>query len=438
MENRSVHQKDTPQRGKSGKQLLRWLMVSIILAAIPLGAMAATSSPTVTIGSYQVTPPILLPGQEGIVSIVIQNTAKSASSTETTVDSGTAGSTTSSETRDISAVFDSVYLFGNGLEVLEGNYDHPGALGPGQSMQLTFLIRAPVKSGMYFPDVWIHIPDGSNIRYPVPVNVNSTIGIQKQTILILNSTLPESIQPGDEIPVTLTVQNEGQLLADEVTVRIRNVSTLVAPMNTDTYHLGRIESGGTGTVELMLLSDKTTSPGLIQVPVTLQYNDMDGTVHTQTGSINLVMKGKGELGFVSVDTNPQQLGENAPFDLTVRIENTGTGEIKSVSARIDLQSEGTKEAFIGKIKPGNDAPAMFFLEGLKTGTYPFNITISYTDDLGDHTMSRELSVRVPPADGSGTILLGLLVLGILGFGVYRFWYVPKKNGNGAFPWVKKN
>jgi hypothetical protein len=438
MENKSVHRKDTSQRQKPGRSILLCLMVSILLAAIPLEATAATSGPTVTIGSYQVSPSILLPGQEGTLSIVIQNTAKSASSTETTVDSGTAGSTTSSETKDISAVFDSVYLFGNGLEVLEGNFDHPGALGPGQSMQLTFLIRAPGQSGMYFPDIWIHIPDGSNIRYPIPVNVNSTIGIQKQTLLIMNSSLPESVQPGEEIPVTLTVKNDGQLLADDVTVKVQNVNTLVAPKDTDTYHLGRIESGGQMTADVILLSDKTISPGLIQVPVTLQYSDMDGTLHSQAGSINLMMKGKGELGFVSVDTNPQQLTENTPFDLTVRIENTGTGEVKAVSARIDLGSEGTKETFIGKIKPGNDAPAIFFLEGLKTGTYPYNITISYTDDLGDHTMIRGLSVRVPPADRSGTVLFGILGIGILGFGMYRFWYIPRKNGNGTFPWVKKN
>lgn len=77
--------------------------------------------------------------------------------------------------------------------------------------------------------------------------------------------------------------------------------------------------------------------------------------------------GKSELGFVSVDTNPPRLTEGTPFDLTIRIENTGTGEAKQVSAKVDLPAEGTKEAFIGKIKPGNDAPAIFLLEGAKAG-----------------------------------------------------------------------
>jgi hypothetical protein len=49
-----------------------------------------------------------------------------------------------------------------------------------------------------------------------------------------------------------------------------------------------------------------------------------------------------------------------------------------------------------------------------------------------------MNLRVPPADRSGTIILGIIILGILGFLVYRYWYLPKTNGNGKLPWVKKN
>jgi hypothetical protein len=151
-----------------------------------------------------------------------------------------------------------------------------------------------------------------------------------------------------------------------------------------------------------------------------------------------MMKGVSELGFVSVDTNPTRLTENTPFDLTVRIENTGTGEAKQVSAKVDLPAEGTKEAFIGKIKPGNDAPAIFLLEGMKGGNYPYNLTISYTDDMGVHTVIRQMNMRVTPSDSSGNIILLLLILAILGFLAYRYWYLPSKNGDGSLPWVKKN
>ncbi len=132
--------------------------------------------------------------------------------------------------------------------------------------------------------------------------------------------------------MTLTVRNAGQTLADDVTVKIENVSATVAPKNADLYHLGVIMAGGQKTVDLVLLSDKKTTAGLVRIPVTIRYNAIDGSPRTQITGIDLMMKGKAELGFVSVDTNPPRLTENTPFDLTIRIENTGTGEAKQVSA----------------------------------------------------------------------------------------------------------
>ena len=63
---------------------------------------------------------------------------------------------------------------------------------------------------MYYPEVWIDTLGARSTKYPVPVNVNTAVGIQKQAILILDSSLTGSVNPGDEIPVTVTVKNAGQ------------------------------------------------------------------------------------------------------------------------------------------------------------------------------------------------------------------------------------
>ena len=418
---------------------LALLLALLSLAALPVGVAADTTDPTVAITSYQVTPSILLPGDQGTITVTLENTAGTASTTESTVQTGVSGSTTTTVTKDMTVLVESVYLYGNGVEVLEGNFQQVGALGPGQSMTLTFLVRAPSHDGMYFPEVWIRIPQGTSVQYPIPVNVNSAVGIQKQEILILQSSVPDTVDPGQEIPVGLTVRNDGKLLADDVTVQIGNVSGTIAPKNTDLYHLGAVAAGGSKNIDIVLLSDREATPGLAQVPVTMKYKAIDGTAHTQATSINVMMKGQGELGFVSVDTSPRRVSENQPFDLTIRIENTGTGEAKQVSATVDLPMTGTKQSFIGKIKPGNDAPAVFMMDGGKGGTYIYNTTITYVDDLGTHTVSRELSLRVVPGDSSGGLIM--MLLGVLGVGIvaYRFWYLPKKNGGGgALPWVRKS
>jgi hypothetical protein len=411
------------------------VFVLVVLASLVLPVSGA-GEPTVTITDYRVNPSVLMPDSLGTITITVKNTATSATLKENT-GLYTADATTTKVT-DINVNIENVKLEGNGIIVQSKDFQQVGEIGPGQSIQLTFSIQAPSKSGMYFPEVWIDTTGGRSTRYPIPVNVNTAVGIQRQAILIMASSLTENANPGDEIPVTLTISNAGQTLADDVVLRIDNVSETVAPKNSDAYHLGSVPAGGQKTVDIIFLSDKKTTAGLVRIPVTISYNAIDGSLQTQMTGIDLMMKGKAELGFVSVDTNPPRLTENTPFDLTVRIENTGTGEAKQVSAVIDLPSEGTREAFIGKIKPGNDAPAIFLLEGAKSGNHPYNLTISYTDDLGVHTMSRQMNIRVPATDMSGTIIALLIILVILGAIGYRYWYLPRINGDGKFPWDKRN
>jgi hypothetical protein len=394
-------------------------------------------TPTVTITDYKVTPSVMMPDSLGTITVTIKNTAASASISERTgpLSAEQAGTT---KVTDINVYIENVHLEENGIGVLTEDFDRIGDLGPGQSTTITFSIRAPEKSGMYFPEVWIDTSGGRSTRYPVPVNVNTASGIQKQAILIMESSLPASVNPGDEIPVTLNLKNAGQLMADDVTLKLTNVSSSVAPKSTDLYHLGTISPGGQKNVNLVLLSDKDTASGLIRVPVAIGYNALDGTPVIEQTGIDIMMKGKAELGFVTVDTSPSRLTEGMPFDLTIRIENTGTGEAKQVSATVDLPVEGKKEAFIGKIKPGNDAPVIFLLEGAKAGNHPYTLTIHYTDDMGGHTMTRQLNLRVPPTDHTMDYVLVLVILAIIGIIGYRYWYLPKTNGDGKFPWERKS
>jgi uncharacterized membrane protein len=417
-------------------KLILTLAFALAITSLLILPVSASGEPTVQISEYHVNPSIMMPDSLGTITIVVKNTASSASVKENT--GVYANDFTTTKVTDINVNIENVQLEGKGIKVVSKDFEHVGEIGPGQSIPLTFTIRSPAETGMYYPEVWIDTTGGRSTRYPIPVNVNTPVGIQKQAILILESTLPDTVNPGDEIPVTLSVRNGGETGVDDLTLRIDNVSTMIAPKKTDLYHLGAVNANGSSTVDIVLLSDRKTNPGLIRIPVTLQYNWIDGSRHVEITSIDVMMKGKAELGLVSVDTSPRRVTANQPFDLTIRIENTGTGDAKQVAAIVDLPMTGTKQSFIGKIKPGNDAPAVFALDGAKGGTYDYTTSITYTDDLGTHTISSPMSLRVVPEDYTGTIVILVLILLAGGFLVYRYWYLPRKNGDGALPWVKKN
>jgi hypothetical protein len=58
--------------------------------------------------------------------------------------------------------------------------------------------------------------------------------------------------------------------------------------------------------------------------------------------------------------------------------------------------------------------------------------------MGEHTMTRQMNLRVPPTDHTMDYVLVLVVLAILGIIGYRYWYLPKTNGDGKFPWERKS
>lgn len=416
-----------------------WLVVAVccivLMVAIP-PASAETDQPTVFIESYTITPQVLAPGDHGTVAVVIRNTASTATLQESSGIVG--GSFTTVRSVDIPTQIDAIGLEGNGITVISDPYQRFGSLGPGQSATVTFAIQAPVQEGIYFPEVWVDIYGGKNVRYPVPVNVNAKNQVLRAPAIVVTKSLPDTVNPGDSFPVRLTLENAGTLRANQVILSVNTSTSSIGVKGSSTLVIDELDGGSSRDVTVDFVTDKKAPTGLQKVFLTFDYQLPDGTAKQQREIIEIPVKGRAELGFVSVDTNPPRLVEKTPFDLTIRIENTGSGDAEQVSATIDLPAEGTKEAFIGKIKPGNDAPAVFLLEGTKPGSHPYTLTITYTDDMGTHTMTRDMNLRVTATDASGTIILVIVILGILGFVAYRYWYLPRINGDGKFPWDKKN
>jgi len=400
------------------------ISVFTIIATVLLLVLPVIAEPTVTVSSYEVTPQVLMPGDLGTVTVTLKNTASSASLTERSgVD--ISGKTT---VTDINVYIESARLEGNGMEVIGDSFQRIGDLGPGQTIQLTFPVRAPATTGLYFPEVRISTRDGRSTSYPVPVNVNTPIAVAKLAVIGMAVTTPDAVKPGEQAAVRLDLINSGASAAEQVIIRIGNASTSVRPKDAALYHFASIPAGQHESIDLTFITDRKAEPGIAIIPVTITYTTTDGTMQTEQANINLLVRGDVEVGIASVESDPERIVAGEPFNLIIRIENAGTGDAKSVNAKIDLPISGTREAFLGKIKPGNDAPALFRLGGAMAGDHHYTITITSTDEWGDHVVEYPLSLSVAPADYSG-VIIAVVVLVLAAAGV---WWVfirkkPVKN-----------
>lgn len=408
--------------------LYRTVIISVVLTVL-VTALPVCAEPTVTIENYQVTPSVLMPGDLGTIKISIKNTATTASVQES---SGiiVEGKFTTTTSTDINVFIEKAGLEGNGIVVIGSNFQRIGDIGPGQTIPITFLIRAPATTGVYFPEVWIDTTGGRSTRYPIPVNVNTQISVPRLAVVGTAITTPQATRPGDEALVNLQLINTGQSVADRVIVRIGNSSTSVTPKNVQLYHIPTISPGRTESVDLVLVTDRKTATGIVTLPVSLQYYSIDGTQHSENAVISLLMRGQAEISIASIETSPERLKNGEPFNMIIRVENAGTGDAKSVSAKVDIPLSGTREAFLGTIKPGNDAPALFRLGSAPPGEHAYNVTIDFSDDWGNHTVTRPLTISVAPADYSGYVI-GIIILAVLVGGAWYLFFKKKPGRNNG-------
>lgn len=91
-------------------------------------------------------------------------------------------------------------------------YDSVGSIGPGNTMQFTFHVRPEAADGMYFPMFYLDYTDAGSLRYPVPLDVDST----PITASIVDA--PASFSGGTKEQVILSVSNPRRNAVSSVTV----------------------------------------------------------------------------------------------------------------------------------------------------------------------------------------------------------------------------
>jgi len=400
--------------------MLKGIVAVLCIAALcTVPALAGLNEPTVIITGAEVTPAVLMPGDTGIITVTLKNTAKASLTTTSTTQTTT--------TEEVNPTINSVYLDGGrDIKVLGGNSQYSGDLGPEQSIQLSFFIRAPETDGIYFPILRVRVQGAESLLYPIPVNVNVPVSVVKKPMLLISQSGPEYVEPGDEVTVTLRVYNSGQSPADDIFIRVSEEDPSIAPKTSGSFHVERLDSNASQDLVLSLITDTDFEPGIRELALDVGYYTVDGVRVSQADAVSLDIRGRAKLGIASIKTDPVRVMQGDQYDLIIRLENTGTGDATSTKAEIDLSFSGNKESFIGKIKPDNDAPAVFTLDADEARDYDYTLTVTYEDDWGVHTEEFPLTMPVRATDGGGIVVFGVVLIALVAAGAWYYFVYRKK------------
>ncbi len=248
-------------------------------------------------------------------------------------------------------------------------------------------------------------------------------------LMISNITInPERISPKDKFDITFSVSNDGTGTARGVQVSAVTGGLPFVSVDADTKNIKRLDPGESIQLGYTIQVKDKTEISSYSIPIRMDYKDENGENQSSNSFAGVRVLGKAELAISDLKIEPQNPVEGDLVTVNMRIENSGTGEAKSVKVSLDAPFIGTRTTFLGKIKPDDDAPGVFTFYAEKGGDIPYSANIEFEDDLGVRTVTEPLNLYVRSQNKNGMAAPAIVTLPIIAGGVY-YLHRRKKSDN---------
>lgn len=395
------------------------LMISVILAGTT-SAVVVSGSTQLGIEVSEITPNPARPGEDLLIRINIQNIGNEPA--------------------------ENVIIGIEEIPPFVFKYSTSEVYGSGTNMERTFQIQQirqrskvelnlyfrvdpEAESGIYQLEFTVKDNRGTSFsrRIPIRVEGNPDLVLTGTEIFPVNENNSSSgaIVPGQEFYLRTAVKNAGNGEAKNVRVMLNlNNSSPLIPLEDNVRFFENLSAGSSENLSFKLLlgSNADVQPYRIPLRITASNNtDTFQIDKIQEIGINVLNRAKIDVSSLKFDPGMPIRGQQV--SMTVRIENVGEGEARSVKARLEgLEGSGSTAAFLGRLDKDDDAPAVFTFTPGKTGEQEVTLLVEYEDDFGKHQLSENLTFNVERQEGSVLpILLGaILVLAAVVF------YMKKK------------
>ncbi|MGP8322158.1 MAG: hypothetical protein ACT6FE_07560 [Methanosarcinaceae archaeon] len=385
------------------------VLLLLVIFAIP--ALGDTDvRPTVAL-NYQVEPVVLMPGDSGTITITLNNMA-----------TGEIYVREDDKTFDMNAYILSATLGGNtNIDILDSIYTNIGLLGPGDTLQLTFNIKAKedIQNSVHF--INFELVGGSDmydLNYKIPVKVDD------RDIKLIVSNLPSTVM-NEIATITLDIVN---IRANDVTsVIVKPVGDGVAFTPPEVF-VGTITAGNRSTATFTL-NTMASSQGAKNVSFLASYFNGDN-LHQSTGvssTINVVEKSALLLTAIDIE----YIGTK--YTITGDINNVGTTDAKNVMLSI-VESDGVEPVqpyanyFIGtleaddfssfelsaRVSSGDITSVPVIIEFRNTDNAYTSINESIDLDKNSMTGSSSSNGMSPIVIGS-IVISAIAIIGIIGY-----------------------
>jgi hypothetical protein len=249
-------------------------------------------------------------------------------------------------------------------------------------------------------------------KITLTVKGNTLIEIKNVSVASDNS----QVEPGEVFKIRVSLENVGDNEIKWLKLSLNPKDKALIPLSSDSEIIFRdIPHGSIKDTEIWFSLEKDAAVKNYPIDLALTYLDERGIEYNETKLVGIVASGRANMDIAKKTTEPAVIIENNPFTLTLKIENTGTGDAKGVTARLNSSLVGDDLAYLGEIKKDDYSNALFTLDSDGNGKKSGTLHISYDDDFGKHEIQKEIILVVTPAEGGNLLwlLIGILAIVIV-------------------------
>lgn len=254
---------------------------------------------------------------------------------------------------------------------------------------------------------------GDNYEYSGKI----TLSVKGDTLIEIKSVSVESnnsqIEPGEVFKISVLLENVGDNEIKWLRLSLNPKDKELVPITSDSERIFRDIAQGSTQESLFWFSlEKEASVRNYPVDLVLKYMDERGIEYNETKLVGIVAAGRGNLDIAKKTTEPSRIIEDRPFVLTVKIENTGTGDARGVSTSLESELSGDTLAYLGEIKKDDYSNAVFTIDGTKSGKKTAILKMTYEDDFGKHEVEKDIIVMIAPNDSASPLPLiaGIIII----------------------------
>lgn len=238
---------------------------------------------------------------------------------------------------------------------------------------------------------------------------------------------PSSIDIGEEFTVGVQVESCGNKVPDFIYFELISPPADISIKEPLIINISRIYYANSERfINYHMKSSDDASPGTHVIKTRLTYGE-SGYYITKNGEISFEIVGeKAELNIASIKSDPILPVEGDTVELTLRVENSGDGNAKSIKVSADHPFQGVKQTFVGTLKPDEDGPAVFTFITNKSGEFEFPVTISYYDDFGEKEVKTNVELTIlEKKTNIKSIIFSIVVILLVGWGIFYFFKMKK-------------